>query len=119
MAPAVYRLGQIPRTGDSFHQDEVHPAGPIYFNLNWRAPRLSFPIFFFPDFIFSYPCLSPQSCSHPDPIRGQKCLGTIRTNLTTDVTDTIWIKDKRLIPSFPIFFFPDFIFFRHRPDLPT
>ena len=27
-----------------------------------------------------------------------------------DVTDTIWIKDKSLIPGFSIFYFPDFIF---------
>jgi hypothetical protein len=33
------------------------------------------------------------------------------------LTDTIWIKDKRPIPSFLIFYFHDFIFFRHRPDL--
>ena len=46
-----------------------------------------------------------------------RCLGTIRTNLTTDFTDTISIKDKSLIPGFPIFSFPHFIFSRHRPDL--
>ena len=39
------------------------------------------------------------------------------TNLTTDCTDTIWIKFKRPMLGFPIFYFPDFIFSRHRPDL--
>ena len=29
-----------------------------------------------------------------------------------DSTDPIWIKCKRLTPSFPIFYFPPFIFFR-------
>ena len=65
-----------------------------------------FPNFLLSSFHLFRPCLSPQSCSHPDPIRGQNCLGTIRTILTTDVTDSIWIKDKSLIPGFPISSFP-------------
>ena len=43
------------------------------------------------------------SCTHPDPIRGQKCLGMIRINLTTDGTDTIWIKDQFRVFSFSTF----------------
>ena len=54
----------------------------------------------FPSFIFSVPTLA-------DP----------ETNLTTDFTDTISIKDKSLIPGFPIFYFPNFIFSAIAPIL--
>ena len=88
------------------------------------GPTPSFPIFYFPQFIFSFPpsrhfvpfavknsaavhWINPAS--HPAPIRGQKCLGIIRTNLTTDFTDTIWIKDRFRVSrfsTFPISSFP-------------
>ena len=80
--------------------------------------RHSFPIFHFPAFIFSLPPsrhfvpfavknsaavhrINPVP--HPAPIRGQKCLGMIRTNLTTDGTDTIWIKDQFRVSRFSTF----------------
>ena len=84
--------------------------------------------------------LLPPVSSFPPPFasfrvfRGPKCIGTAPTNLTTDFTDSIWIKSKRTTPQihpdpilppsvvknalvdpnrrFPIFYFPKFHLFR-------
>ena len=48
--------------------------------------------------------LLPPVSSFPPPFasfrvfRGPKCIGTAPTNLTTDFTDSIWIKSKRTMP---------------------
>ena len=51
---------------------------------------LCFPIFHFQKFHFFPPPFASFRV-----FRGPKCIGTAPTNLTTDFTDPIWIKDRR------------------------
>ena len=121
------RSAQVNLGGSNGHggridcQHKRYTAGPKSINLSAEvrrfkdtipgAPRALISQFStFPDFIFSHPFLGPNPASHPDPIRGQKCLGIISNQLTTDVTDTIWIKFKRRMLGFPISSFLHFIF---------
>jgi hypothetical protein len=82
--------------------------------LSVIGPTPSFPIFYFPHFIFSFPpsrLKIPPLCIGsilppiliPSVVKNTM-VQSIQTNLTTDGTDTIWIKDKRpmaLVPSCP------------------
>jgi hypothetical protein len=85
-----------------------HGADTIW--IKPKRPIPSFPIFHFPKFHLFAPMPWPPSCPHPASHPWSKMSWYDPNQLTTDFTDTIWIKDKRPDPSFPVFYFPHFIF---------